>query len=251
MLDILEKVQLVAARLVTGATRRCPTNTLYSEVGWEKLSSRREFHRGSLMFKIQNNQAPTYLQDLIPEPIEARTRYNLRNRNDLQVPFARLETYSQSFFPAAARLWNSLRPSIRQASTIFSFKNRYLKDFPRPKTNRLHYYGKRHINIAMAKMRIGCSFLNYDLCNNLHVIQDQNCPCLMGIPETAEQFLTVCPWYMIHRIEMYAKLFDIQNLPTINVELLLNGDPTLDYTTNLSIVTIVHHFISQTSRFDS
>jgi hypothetical protein len=111
-LDILEKVQLEAARVVTGATRRCPTDNLYSEVGWEKLATRRQFHRASLMFKIENNLAPTYLQDLVPEPIQAQTRYNLRNRHDLQIPFARLETYSQSFFPAAARLWNSLSQNI-------------------------------------------------------------------------------------------------------------------------------------------
>jgi hypothetical protein len=203
------------------------------------------------MFKIQNNLAATYLEDLIPEPIEARTRYNLRNRNDLQIPFARLETYSQSFFPAAARLWNSLLQTTREAITKFSFKNRYLKEFPRPSTNRLYNFGTRRQNIAMAKMRIGCSLLNSDLCNNLHVIQDQNCPCIMGVPETAKHFLTECPWYMIHRIEMYAKLFDIPNLPTINEELLLFGDKTLTDTTNLLIFTYVHHFISKTSRFDS
>jgi hypothetical protein len=87
------------------------------------------------MFKIENNQAPSYLQDLVPEPIQACTRYNLRNRHDLQIPFARHETYSQSFFPAAARLWNSLSLNIRQATTDFTFKNRFLKEFPRPNFN--------------------------------------------------------------------------------------------------------------------
>ena len=80
VLDILERIELEAARLVTGATKRCPTANLYREVGWETLASRRTFHRALMMFKIQNGFAPTYLQDLVPAPIQARTRYNLRNR---------------------------------------------------------------------------------------------------------------------------------------------------------------------------
>jgi hypothetical protein len=248
-LDILEKVQMEAARLVTGATRRCPTAALYADVAWEKLAQRRKFHRALLLFKIENNLVPSYLSDLIPEPIQARTRYNLRNRNDLQVPFARLETYSQSFFPAAARLWNSLKASTRQAKTVNTFKSHYLKQFPRPTKNSLFNFGPRFSNIAMARMRIGCSPLNSDLCNNLHVTQDENCLCIMGVPETPEHFLTECPRYQIQRVELYANLFNIQNLPQICVKLLLHGDDLLDDPTNLLIFTYVQNFISQTSRF--
>jgi hypothetical protein len=145
VLDILEKVQLEAARLVTGATRRCPTDRLYKEVAWETLSSRRKFHRAAMMFKIDSGKAPSYLQDLFPNPIEARTRYNLRNRRDLQVPFARLETYSQSFFPAAVRAWNSLSSKIKEAPSDDAFKARYLKEHPRPKKNNLYYSGARDV----------------------------------------------------------------------------------------------------------
>jgi hypothetical protein len=197
VLDILEKVQLEAARVVTGATRRCPTLGLYNEVGWETLASRRTFHRALLMFKINSGRAPTYLQELIPSPIEARTRYNLRNRNDLQIPFARLETYSQSFFPAAARLWNSLSVQFRQSNTVFSFKSRYLKEYPRPRANKLFYLGNRQAAVIHAKMRIGCSMLNSDLHFNLHVVDNPNCRCLMTKYETAEHFFTTCPWYTV------------------------------------------------------
>jgi hypothetical protein len=62
VLDILEKDQLEAARVVTAATRRCPTLNLYKEVGWESLASRRTFHRALMMFKINTGHAPIYLQ---------------------------------------------------------------------------------------------------------------------------------------------------------------------------------------------
>ena len=250
VLDILERVQLEAARLVTGATRRCPTEALYREVGWEKLASRRKFHRASMMHKIETGKAPTYLQDLIPSPIQARTRYNLRNRHDLQVPFARLESYSNSFFPAAVRLWNSLPDNIRQADTEFAFKYRYLKHFPRPQTKRLYYHGLRKTSVHHAKMRIGCSLLNYDLYHNLHVIQSPNCHCIMAVPETAKHFLLECPWYTAPRTIMYANLINITNLPPICEDMLLYGDPQLDDHTNILIFNQVHHFINQTNRFN-
>jgi hypothetical protein len=246
----LDKIQLEAARLVTGATKRCSTANLYKEVAWETLSSRRQFHRALMLFKIENGQAPSYLQDLVPAPIEARTRYNLRNRADLQVPFARLATYSQSFFPAAARLWNSLPIHLREANTAFSFKSRYLKEYPRPKPNKLAFHGIRKIAVHHARMRIGCSLLNYDLHHNLHVIDDPKCRCIMSVPETAEHFLTICPWYTHQRIIMYAELFMIPNLPPIAVRLLLYGDESLDDHTNIKIFNLVQQFINQSHRFD-
>jgi hypothetical protein len=251
ILDILERVQLEAARVVTGATKRCSTEGLYAEVAWETLASRRQFHRAIMLFKIEDGHAPSYLQELVPSPIQARTRYNLRNRTDLQVPFARLETYSQSFFPAAARLWNSLPSHIRQADSVYSFKSRYLKEYPRPPPNKLAYYGKRKSAIYHARMRIGCSMLNYDLHFNLHVIDDPNCRCIMSVHETAKHYLTVCPWYTQQRIALYAELFMIPALPPISVDMLLYGNESLGDHTNTQIFKLVHHFINQTHRFDS
>jgi hypothetical protein len=249
-LDILERVQREAARIVTGATRRCPTKGLYDEVAWETLYSRREMHRSQMMFNINMGYAPSYLQDLSPGQVQARTRYTLRNRNDLQVPFARLETYSHSFFPSAVRQWNALPANIKQASSKGAFKNRYLNQYPRPKPNRLYYSGPRSLNIVHAKLRIGCSLLNYDLFNNLHVIQSPNCLCAMEVPETAKHFLLTCPLYQVPRNTLYSKLLDIQNLPTINENMLLYGDCTLDDQTNLLIFKYVHHFINETNRFN-
>ena len=41
----LEKIQNEAARIVTGAIKRVPINSLLLEVGWESLSSRRKKHK--------------------------------------------------------------------------------------------------------------------------------------------------------------------------------------------------------------
>ena len=41
----MEKIQLQAARVVTGTNSYAPKYLLYRETGWEKLSVRREKHR--------------------------------------------------------------------------------------------------------------------------------------------------------------------------------------------------------------
>ena len=174
------------ARLITGATARCGTEILYQEVGWEHLSDRRKFHRASTMYKVLNGLVPVYLQDLIPDRVQARTRYNLRNRNQRQVPLARLESYSQSFFPAATRTWNQLLEGTKTSPSVNSFKHHYLKEFPRPIPNPLFYRGQRIPAVHHARMCISCSGLNSHLHHELHVVDSPVCTCPLAEDETAE-----------------------------------------------------------------
>ena len=46
--DELEKIQLEAARIVTGTTKLISIENLYKETGWETLSSRRRQHKLTL-----------------------------------------------------------------------------------------------------------------------------------------------------------------------------------------------------------
>ena len=134
------------------------------------------------------------------------------------------------------------------SDTEYKFKSRYLKKFPRPSPNPLCYYGARFASVVHAKMRIGCSMLNYDLEHNLHVIPNPNCLCIMGVPETSHHHLLICPWYIIPRRIMINELSLIQNIPPINAELLLYGDKSLDDQTNKLIFKLVHQFIISTNR---
>ena len=61
--DKLEKVQLEAARLVTGLPLFTSKWYLYFETGWEKLSDRRERRKLTLFHKIFHNNAPEYLNE--------------------------------------------------------------------------------------------------------------------------------------------------------------------------------------------
>lgn len=54
-IDKLEKVQLYAARIVTGRSILASTDFLYFETGWETLIMIRDRLELSAMFKIHNN----------------------------------------------------------------------------------------------------------------------------------------------------------------------------------------------------
>jgi hypothetical protein len=249
-LDVLDKVQADAARLVTGATARCGTEALYQEVGWEPLAHRRKFHRASTMYKILNGLAPRYLQDLIPGRVQTRTRYQLRNRNDLQVPLARLETYSQSFFPAATRTWNNLTEVTKSSPSVKSFKHQYLKEFPRPPANPLFYRGSRFSAVHHARMRIRCSGLNSDLHNVLHVVDSPLCTCQLGVDETVEHFFLRCPKFAVQRQAMLADLA-LLNVREPTEQILLFGIGNSSLAHNTKLFETIHKYITSTKRFPS
>jgi hypothetical protein len=247
-LKVLDKVQKEAAKIVTGATALCTTEELNREAGWQPLAERRSLHRANMMYKVNNGLAPTYLQDLIPNQVQSRTRYQLRNAADLDVPLARLSTYSNSFFPAATRLWNNLSIRTRTSPSPNSFKTNYLKEHPRPPQNSLFYKGQRQAQIMMARMRIGCSSLNYDLCNKLHVKDSPSCACDSTSAETVEHYFMKCSRYTHFRAILRMDILSI-DLESFTMQVILNGNPALDPKTNQTILKHVHQFISSTNRF--
>ena len=67
-------------------------------------------------------------------------------------------------------MWNKLPLHVRNIQTLEEFK---LEIKPSTKEkNILYYYGKRWPCVHHSLMRIGCSKLKFDLCNNLHVINE-------------------------------------------------------------------------------
>ena len=63
LVDKIEKVQMEAARIVTGGTRLVSLNNLLLETGWDKLKNHREMHRLVYFFKMKNNISLQYLSD--------------------------------------------------------------------------------------------------------------------------------------------------------------------------------------------
>ncbi|XP_071123775.1 uncharacterized protein [Mytilus edulis] len=125
----LEKLQLEAARIVTGLTSYASTHSLYLETGWEKLKVRREVKKLTLFYKILKENAPEYLLDLIPPTVAETNNYNLRSSQNIYQTSSRLSLYQESFIPSSIKLWNSLDLSVRFELSLNMFKLKIKQNF--------------------------------------------------------------------------------------------------------------------------
>ena len=244
--DLLEKLQLEAARIITGTNVSISRAKLYEETGWEPLTTRREKHRLVLFYKMINGLAPIHLSNLLPAT--RQTQYSLRNSDNLTVPFCRTETYRQSFIPATTRDWNSLSLELRSAPTLGSFKSRLDKHFNVRKPPPYFFLGDRKINALLSCLRNGVSKLNYDLCKN-HVAADPSCICGNAM-ETVFHYFFECPLYTVHRDAMFMAALDIDGEVQLNVNTLLKGGSQLTLAENEHLHKIVSDYITSTGRFD-
>lgn len=189
------------------------------------------------------NIAPNYLCNLLPSNNADNTNYNLRDGNNIKLPFCRTELFRRSFLPYTIRLWNKLEHSIRNSPSVHSFKRALKKNLP--EVIILHYYGERWAAIHHARIRMQCSGLNYDLCYKLYVRDDPHCRC-GAVRETAHHFFFDCPLYTGIRALMINKILRHTNC---NLHVVLFGDSNLSLKDNRLIFDAVHQFILDSNRF--
>ena len=92
----LENVQLIFARIVTGAKRGTSHELLYNELAWPKLCERRQKSKLKFILKMFYNSSPDYLIQLLPSAVNENVAYNLRNGQDIRPPRCRLEKFKNS-----------------------------------------------------------------------------------------------------------------------------------------------------------
>jgi hypothetical protein len=237
-LDELDVIHNNAERIVSGATARCTTASLDHELKWKRLRDRRREHRLTLFYRVNNNKAPAYLGDLLPQRVQDRTHYGLRNRENLDIPRPRLLVHKNSFFPVTSREWNDLDDQVKDAPSTTAFKKRISKDPTRP--DPLYYYGKRRPAIHHTRLRMGCSALRKHL-HRLNLVPSPTCACNLE-----EEHLFVCPLYATHRVIM---LETINQVAYPNLKLLLYGDQSLPLEANHIVFYAVQRFIDESKRF--
>ena len=239
----LEKIHVDAMRLICGATARSNIANLYRETSFLSMSERRDHSMLVMLYKIKNNMAPNYLTDILPNENRANIDYNLRNNANIIIPYTRLEIVRRSFIPFSINLWNQLPLTKRNKPSLDEFKASLLDDFNEP--NLLYYYGQRWPAVQHARLRIGCSKLNYDLCYNLHVIDNPNCTC-GALQEDAFHYFIACP----HFVEFRLQLFNvISTYCEVTLETILYGNLDLQDNYNKTIFDAVHNYIKMTQRF--
>ncbi len=119
----LEKVELEAARIVTGTKVRTSSNELCLELGWLTLKNPRKFNKLSKLFIITKNYYPPYLK-IILDTITNYHSYATRGQITSQLPILKCKTEfsEKSFSPSTIKLWNELHGTIRDSMNKLSFK---------------------------------------------------------------------------------------------------------------------------------
>ena len=239
--DKLERLQLEAARIITGLPQFSSKESLYFETGWETLECRRHRRKLSLLYKIHNQKAPSYLVDCLDE-YAYMGNYNLRNVPQYRVPRCRLETFSRSFFPSCIRSWNSLSPECRSCSSVLGFKKSIRGD--KHMIPSYYYIGSRKLNIIHTRLRHRCSILKADLFR-VNLVNDSSCSC--GCPlEDAIHYFLECPLYIGQRAYL---LNAVQQYVVVDIETLLFGSDQLSEELNKSLFLHVQRYIQHSKRF--
>ena len=88
-----------------------------------ELATRRLYFKAVLFFKIQNQLAPSYLQELSLPTVSSVTNYNLPNLSNIHAAKARTSKYKSPFFPATSRTWNMLPNILRSIENLPVFKD--------------------------------------------------------------------------------------------------------------------------------
>ena len=239
--DLLESINLEAARIITGLRRGTSHAVLYRELGWTSLAERRSNSKLIQLYKILNDDTPTYLSDILFRYNQYDPGYERRNRNtDLKHPPPRKASFQNSFFISTIDLWNNLNDDIKNICTsLYSFKTALTKHITPPPSYFIH--GERKYNIIMCQLRNRKISLNEDLFND-HL--SDNSFCLhCGIDETVEHYLLHCSHYDNYKMELINSLqcdsiiYSKINICTID---LLTGNSELTYEQNCKLFDIVN-----------
>ena len=83
LINQIEKVQIEAARIISGGTKLTSLNELYRETGLQKLSDRRDNHKLILFYKMQHNLTPHYLASLVPNRFNDIHGYDTRHSDSI------------------------------------------------------------------------------------------------------------------------------------------------------------------------
>ena len=119
-INCLEMVQRRSARFVyQDFSRYSSVSHMLQALEWEPLVLRRAQSRVRMLYKAANGliaiPIDTYLRSLTSTTRGSELKYF--------IPFIRFVTMKHSFFPATARLWNGLPPTVTTAPSIETFKN--------------------------------------------------------------------------------------------------------------------------------
>ena len=117
-----DKLQNRATRIITRADYSIRSSDILNSLEWSNLEKRRRRHLLVTMFKVFNNNCPTYLRERFRRTSEIHD-YNLRGTNyDLQLPLPKTNFLKRSFSYRGAMARNQQSNKTRVIGDLTSFK---------------------------------------------------------------------------------------------------------------------------------
>ena len=157
------------------------------------------------MYKLQNDLAQSYIINICPGKVGLNNEYNLRNANDLRHLIHHTEYLKKLYIPSTIKLWNSLKPEIRNSPSVNSFKSNLKKIYDQCQLYKPYLKGKGSGHIHLSRTRMGLSALNFQRYHK-NLIDDPTCPSCNLRSEKICHFLLECPSYTAHREILYEAL---------------------------------------------
>ena len=200
----LEKLQNRAARLVTGGLFRTSTDKLLTELGWDRLTTRRRLHRLTLYHKLNTaEQLPHYITSIIPNTRAQDTHRQLRNADRQSITTSNTSSYKRSFFPTTIGQWNELTQDTQQL-THTAFKKEICQQQGAPDPPAYYTAGTKKGNTLHARLRMEMSYLNS---HSFKIKKADSPECRCGFHnETVSHFIFTCPYYSDQRNVMFDRL---------------------------------------------
>ena len=122
-LDRLQRVQNMAARLITSTKITDHITPVLHGLHWLPINQRIEFKIMTLIFKSLHDLPPQYLTKLVT-PYRPKRSLRSAKKDLLNLPKMSLKRYGyRSFQYAAPALWNNLPESIKSSKELSSFKS--------------------------------------------------------------------------------------------------------------------------------
>ena len=124
----LQKIQNIAARIVTRTPRREHITPVLHNLHWLPVAARIKYRVLLLTYKALHDKCPSYIIDML-ELYKPKRVLRSQEKSLLCIPKARTVTYGErSFAYCAPTLWNNLPSSVKTSSSIPSFK-KHLKTY--------------------------------------------------------------------------------------------------------------------------
>ena len=118
----LQRVQNLAARVVTRASKYSSITPTLKKLHWLPVKYRIIFKVVLLTFKALHGMAPNYLKTLLQSYMPSRSLIS-ETGNLLIMPKACRKLGCHTFAYAAPKLWNELHVNIRTTTSLVSFRS--------------------------------------------------------------------------------------------------------------------------------